>query len=701
MKRISIALSALAGICLLMLSSCSKDAPFAAHANSQAFAAASGQSPVLRIISPYSGETFAVGDSVFFQATVGDTLSDSSSAWHGAVSFYRNNVLIATDSMPPYACVWKASALGQNVLVAEAFSGGTAIASDTVTVTVRDAFISISSPYNGQVFPPGASIQILATPIATARHTVAGVDFYRNGSFLGSVWRAPYSYMWNNAAKGSYVLKVVAHDTKGRLDSAKVNVTVFNVPPSVYLYSPANGAVFFKGDTVLISASASDSDGSVSSVSFYKNGKRLGTVAKRSDSTRTFSFPWYDTTLGTFTLTAKAVDNGGDTGYSDSVTVTRTDGFIVLTAPGDGQIFETGSAITVSASAVEAKYHTVKNVKLYRNNKLLAAFTKAPFQYMWQNAANGTYRMMAVATDTKGRVDTSNAATVVVKAMPPSIYLSASGESSGSTGIFLQSDSLVLYPYLQDSTGSAVASVKYYENGKLIATKTAQPFVYAISLKTTPVGTYSFYAVAATPKGSAGTSNTVTITVVSKLPQISLTSPASGSTYAQTDLIVVSASVKDIDSVSFVRFVMDSQEVLAVDSASPYSTTISGLAPGYHFFNAIAVTKSGLSFASASIFVTVSGSQPQAPAISLTGPRDSSTFLSTDTIPLLATVADTSHSVARVSFYADSALLRVDSLVPYAYSWIGAAKGPHTLWASETTFGGSTQSSQPVHVTVK
>jgi hypothetical protein len=699
-KSISVTLSGLAGICLLALSSCTKDAPFTVNGNPQASAAAPGQNAVVRIISPYDGQTFLVGDSVYFQVTVGDSFIDTATAWQGIVSFYRNNVLIGKDSFPPYVCFWKATAPGQNVLIAKASAGATVVGADTVTVTVRDAFISITSPYNGQVFSPGASIQILASAIPNANHTVARVDFFRNGSFLGSSVRAPYSYMWNNAARGTYEIKVVAHDTRNKLDSAKVTVSVFNVPPSVYLYSPADGSVFFKGDTVMLSAWASDSDGTVSSVLFFKNGKRIGTVGRSADSMGAFTFPWYDTGLGTFTLLAKAIDNMGDTGFSGTVTVTRQDGFIVLNSPRDGQVFETGSAITIAAAAVEAKYHTVKSVKLYRNNRLISTLTKAPYQYTWQNAANGTYQIMAVATDTRGKIDTSNVAAIVVKAIPPAIYLYAYGASGGSSGTLLQSDTLVLDAYVGDSAGGTIASVKFYENGKLIATRYAAPYSYRFPLKNTPVGTYTFYAVASTTHGSTGQSYSVTITVVSKLPQITLTSPANGAVYGQADPVVFSASVKDVDAVRFVQFLIDSQQVAGIDSTSPYSVTVSGLTPGYHMVNAVVVAGSG-TYSSVPVFINITGSQPPAPAITLTSPRDSAVFLSTDSILIQAAVSDTIHSVRLVAFYADSAFLGVDSLAPYTNLWIRPAKGVHTLWADETTFSGVTQSSRPVQITVR
>jgi hypothetical protein len=703
-KKVSFALCGLAGAGLLMMSLCTKDTPLSVEKNPQTEAAASARRTVVKIISPTAGATFCLGDSVLVQAMVHDSVVDSSASWRGTVSFYNNNVLVGKDSVPPFMCSLNASTLGSNVIVATARASGAPAGSDTIRITVRDAFISITSPYNYETFSPGDTIKILATPIETARHTVASVDFYRNGTLLGSKSRAPFSYVWVKASKGTYDIKVVAHDTKGKLDSAKVSIYVVNQPPSVYIYSPSEGAVFFKGDTVKISAWASDSDGSVSRVLFYKNGKLIGTGIKPVDTTGagSFMFSWYDTALGTFTLTAKAIDNGGDTGISMPVSIIRQDGFIILTAPNNNQIFETGSSITITASAVETRYHTVKSVKFFRNNKLLSTVIKAPYQYIWQNAANGSYSLMAVATDSKGKIDTSNIAAITVKNIPPRIYLSAYGANGGSNNQLLQSDTLILWTYVDDTAGSVVKSVKFYENGKLIATKYSQPFVYSFSLKNTPVGKYAFYVVAANQIGTTAKSNTDSIWVVAKLPQITLTSPVNGAVFSQSAPVLMSASVKDLDSVSYVKFMLDSMQVLAMDYTAPYSATALGLASGYHMINAVAVTSSGREYGSNLAFISIADSQPpKGPDISLVSPRDSSVFLSTDTILIQASVTDSTHSIERVTFFADSAFLGIDSLVPYTYTWVSPPKGIHSLWADATTFGGVTKSSSPVRVTVR
>lgn len=92
--------------------------------------------------------------------------------------------------------------------------------------------------------------------------------------------------------------------------------TTPNTPPSVSLTSPSNGSTFTDGDIVAISASASDTDGTVTSVEFFADGTSVGT-----DSSNPFSTNW---TIGegTFSLTAIATDNEGATTTSSAINVT-------------------------------------------------------------------------------------------------------------------------------------------------------------------------------------------------------------------------------------------------------------------------------------------------------------------------------------------------------------------------------------------
>ena len=77
-----------------------------------------------------------------------------------------------------------------------------------------------------------------------------------------------------------------------------------NVPPTVVLTSPVTGTSVLAPASVVVSADASDGDGSVSRVDFYAGATLIG-----SDSTAPYSVTWSNVGAGSYALTAVAVDN--------------------------------------------------------------------------------------------------------------------------------------------------------------------------------------------------------------------------------------------------------------------------------------------------------------------------------------------------------------------------------------------------------
>src|SRR5262249_31768438 len=69
-----------------------------------------------------------------------------------------------------------------------------------------------------------------------------------------------------------------------------------------------------------LSATASDSDGSVVKVEFFANGQRLG-----EDTSSPYSLLWTNANVGAYTLSAKATDTSGLSSTSSvSITVSRS-----------------------------------------------------------------------------------------------------------------------------------------------------------------------------------------------------------------------------------------------------------------------------------------------------------------------------------------------------------------------------------------
>ncbi|WP_339278182.1 pectinesterase family protein [Paenibacillus sp. FSL W8-0426] len=86
--------------------------------------------------------------------------------------------------------------------------------------------------------------------------------------------------------------------------------------PAVTIDSPANHTITTQGASVEITASASDSDGTVSKVEFYQNDVKLG-----EDDTAPYTFTWENVQDGTHYLTVRAIDDTGTATQSNNVTV--------------------------------------------------------------------------------------------------------------------------------------------------------------------------------------------------------------------------------------------------------------------------------------------------------------------------------------------------------------------------------------------
>src|SRR5262249_4968181 len=91
------------------------------------------------------------------------------------------------------------------------------------------------------------------------------------------------------------------------------------------LTSPAAGAVFTAPASIAMTATASDSDGTITKVEFFQGATKLG-----QDTTSPYAFTWSSAPAGNYSLTAVATDNTGLQGTSAAVPIA------VATAVGTG-----------------------------------------------------------------------------------------------------------------------------------------------------------------------------------------------------------------------------------------------------------------------------------------------------------------------------------------------------------------------------
>ena len=89
------------------------------------------------------------------------------------------------------------------------------------------------------------------------------------------------------------------------------------------------------------------------------------------------------------------------------------------------------------------------------------------------------------------------------------------------------------------------------------------------------------------------------------------------------------------------------------------------------------------------------------PIVSLTTPADNATYLAPAAhIKLNAEASDADGTISKVEFYNGSALLDLETAVPYSYVWKSVPLGNYTLTAKAYDDSGNVTISAPVHISV-
>jgi len=181
--------------------------------------------------------------------------------------------------------------------------------------------VTITDPTNGSSFSYPADI-ILSANAGDPGAIIESVSFYANDDFLGRATNAPYMLSWTNARAGHYNLFARAVDNLDQSAlSPVVQITVTHVLPVVAITTPTNGASFTAHQNIPIAADVTDANASatITGVSFYENGRLLGTTTNAP-----YQVTWSNAPAGLYNLQAAATDNVGQRGYSKGVVINIT-----------------------------------------------------------------------------------------------------------------------------------------------------------------------------------------------------------------------------------------------------------------------------------------------------------------------------------------------------------------------------------------
>lgn len=334
------------------------------------------------------------------------------------VEFYRDGAKLGAATVAPYE--WHLSTLpaGAHTFVARAVDDRNAWAeSEPVTIMVagnQPPTASLTSPPNGAVFMAPANVLVGATA-NDVDGTVVKVEFYHGDIRFAEDYFPPYEAALDGLPAGTHVFQARAFDNLGAWADSPTSAIVVqapNVPPSVELIAPPDGATFTAPASFTLIASASDFDGSIALVEFFQGATRLGQREAAPYELNVFALP-----PGSHHFSVRAHDNGGAVTTSATLTVNVTapnqPPVVALTSPAAGALFAVPANLLLSAVASDLD-GVVTRVEFFQGAAKLGEVESAPFTFIWPNVSPGAYSLTARAHDNDGASTMSAAHAVAV-----------------------------------------------------------------------------------------------------------------------------------------------------------------------------------------------------------------------------------------------------------------------------------------------
>ncbi len=413
--------------------------------------------------------------------------------------------------------VYALAARGSNVYVGGRFemAGGKPSYSFGIWHTTNSApIVNLLEPSSGSEFTFGATLPLRANA-SDEDGAISTVDFYAGTTLLGTSTTAPYAIDWASPFPGDYVLIAKATDNSGLTtvsDSVfvRINPHPTNIAPTVAISSPSEGAIFSRGSTIPVEATASDSNGFIRQVSFYDGLNLIGLVTNAP-----FQIAWTNASFGHHILTATTMDNGGAKATSGPVQIrVQHPPEVFITMPSEGDRFEgLQEQIRIIADARDFE-GGIQRVEFFTNGTFLGtgrALTSPDYEFTWSNPPFGDYALTARAFDDLGGVSTSVPVNISVEPSnaPPVVTITHPGDGTviGAPGtVQIRADAA-------DPDGT-IREVKFYVTGNYLGRLTNRP--YLIDWRNVSAGMHYLEALATDNRGKSNRSPRVHITITNE-----------------------------------------------------------------------------------------------------------------------------------------------------------------------------------------
>ncbi|HEX8531739.1 MAG TPA: Ig-like domain-containing protein, partial [Cytophagales bacterium] len=426
--------------------------------------------------------------------------------------------------------------------------------------------------------------------------------------------------------------------------------TTANAPPTVQITQPAHNATFPAPATLTLTATAADTDGTVSKVEFFNGATKLG-----EDTAAPYAFTWVNVAAGTYTLTAKATDNGGAATVSTAVTVTVTapsaDGYTLVWADeftngiGPDWVFETGRGSNGWGNN-ELQYYRQENASV-QNGELVITAKKESF-------GGAAYTSARLKTQGKkafryGRME-AKIAMPAAQGLWPAFWM----------------------------LGSSIVTEGWPSCGEIDIMEhvNASPDVHGTIHWSSDNGSYANYG------GHTPANVTVAHVYSVEWDASAIRWFVDGVPYHEAS---IQGGVNGTDEFHEEFFLL-------------LNMAVGGNWPGFNVDETALPANMYVDY----VRVYQKPAPPYTgPTVRITAPANNATATPGATIAITASAGDAVNAITKVEFFDGPAKLGEDATAPYAFNWTGAALGTHTLTAKVTNNQGMSAVSAPVTVQVK
>ncbi|MCG7570841.1 Ig-like domain-containing protein [Pseudoalteromonas sp. CNC9-20] len=336
--------------------------------------------PIVTLTAPTAQTQARSGEQMTLSAN-----ADDSDGVVTAVDFYVDQVQVGSDSSAPYSIQWQAES-GLHQFQAKATDDvGAQSMSASVQVNVDAAAAGICQ----------------GTPSYVAGTSYSQGDTVEN---VNHAYRCDVAGWCSSSSAWAYEPGVGQH-----WQDAWTDLGICAIAPDITITSPSANATLLQGQSTVISADVSDSDGSVSAVEFSVAGNVIAT-----DTSAPYQATWQVQGLGETAVTVAASDNEGNLS-EQSVLVTVTDQPLVvsLNSPASAEQLRLGQSLTLAADASSA-LGSVTEVSFAVNGQIVGSDSSAPYTLNYTPASLGQYAVSALANDSQGNSAQSTAATINV-----------------------------------------------------------------------------------------------------------------------------------------------------------------------------------------------------------------------------------------------------------------------------------------------